>query len=382
MKLQDELLAVALELRAQGYPVVPIGKNKKTLVKWAPYQKQMPTEDEIRGWFSTFTEITGLALVTGRLSGLFVVDVDEEAMSEFPKKFIIPKETVAAKSGGGGYHVYFRYPNFKVKTQTGFSMAHVDIRGDGGYIVLPPSLHPNGKRYQWKNQLGKVPLTDAPAEILDLLKGKTRKSFDFDVDVPEGNRNDQAVKAIGTLLSSCHAVEEFETKAWPALLKWNKEHCKPPESEDVLRGKFDFYAKKEEQKYLLGEKGGRQPAKAKKLLDMALPQVRLFLDENEEPYAQFRQGDHYETYPCSHKNKRFSLWLKNLYYSNEENVVKSDDIKTVADHLAAIAYNARRDITLGNRVAGDVASSEFLLDLSDERWRMVRITPQGWDILE
>jgi hypothetical protein len=190
------------------------------------------------------------------------------------------------------------------------------------------------------------------------------------------------VKAIGTLLARCHSTEEFETVAWPAVLKWNKEHCKPPEKEDVLRGKFDFYAEKEAKKYELGEKGGRQPAKAKKLLDMAMSQVRLFLDENEEAYVQFKQGDHYETYPCSHKNKRFSLWLKNLYFSQEDNVVKSDDIKTVADHLAAIAYTSRKDVTLGNRVTGDADNGELLLDLSDERWRMVRVTPQGWDILE
>ncbi len=92
------------------------------------------------------------------------------------------RRRVEALTGGGGRHLYFRHPGGIVRNRVGLAPG-IDVRGDGGCVVAPPSVHPSGKRYAWVASHGPEdsPLARAPAWLLRQLGdgpdhgGQTRK---------------------------------------------------------------------------------------------------------------------------------------------------------------------------------------------------------------
>lgn len=92
-----------------------------------------------------------IGIATGAKSGIVVLDIDNESfLEEVP-------ETVECFTGGGGRHLYFRCPEWHVKN-TANVLPGLDSRGDGGYVVAPPSIHESGKRYEWE-------VTHSPSQV-------------------------------------------------------------------------------------------------------------------------------------------------------------------------------------------------------------------------
>jgi hypothetical protein len=97
---------------------------------------------------------TGIAVRTGAESGLVVLDVDpqhggDDTLAELLAAHGVLPITVECFTGGGGRHIYFRHPGGEVRNSAGKVGPGLDIRGDGGYVVAPPSPHPSGRRYEW-----------------------------------------------------------------------------------------------------------------------------------------------------------------------------------------------------------------------------------------
>ena len=82
------------------------------------------------------------------------MDVDprhggKESLRKLEREHYQLPQSMESVTGGGGRHVYFRHPGGTVNNRTNIEPG-IDLRGDGGCIVAPPSLHPSGKRYRWK----------------------------------------------------------------------------------------------------------------------------------------------------------------------------------------------------------------------------------------
>jgi hypothetical protein len=94
-----------------------------------------------------------IGIVTGAASGIVVIDVDaggEETLARLEREHGPLPPTVMARTGGGGRHIYFRHPGVPVKNDVKKRLAPgVDIRGDDGFVVAPPSLHKSGNLYEW-----------------------------------------------------------------------------------------------------------------------------------------------------------------------------------------------------------------------------------------
>ena len=110
-------------------------------------------EAQIRGWLSKWPE-TNIALATGKRSGVIVLDVDvrhggDKSLAQIEKEAGAPIRTLESLTGGGGRHLFFLYPGSPVKNKVGI-MPGLDIRGDNGYVLLPPSMHISGRVYLWK----------------------------------------------------------------------------------------------------------------------------------------------------------------------------------------------------------------------------------------
>src|SRR3990167_9409353 len=145
------MLEQALQYLNKGYSVVAAREDgKRPLSNWTEFQKRLPTIEEVKKWF-TENKTANLGFITGSISGFFVLDIEASVdVGNFIKEYALTT-TAVAKTGGNGWHYYYKCPiGIKVPTKARIfgkeSKWAVDIRGDGGFVVAPPSVHPTTKK--------------------------------------------------------------------------------------------------------------------------------------------------------------------------------------------------------------------------------------------
>lgn len=162
---QGTILAAALEYNQRGLAVIPIKRADKTaLVGWRGFQLSRPTDDQILEWFAEYPG-ANLAIITGSVSGIVVLDIDSPEGLRIAKANGLPK-TPAVKTGKG-WHLYFKHPGAKLPNWVK-KIQDIDLRGDGGYVVAPPSIHENGAIYSWVPDTADLPFADLPSWVIDL----------------------------------------------------------------------------------------------------------------------------------------------------------------------------------------------------------------------
>ncbi|GGM43935.1 bifunctional DNA primase/polymerase [Dactylosporangium sucinum] len=103
-----------------------------------------------------------LAIRTGAVSGLVVVDIDPGHGGTLDPALM--PETACVVTGSGGWHLYYRHPGTAVLNSQGRLAGGIDVRGDGGYVVAPPSIHPRTARpYRW---IGARPVAEMPPALI------------------------------------------------------------------------------------------------------------------------------------------------------------------------------------------------------------------------
>ncbi|HMO84054.1 MAG TPA: bifunctional DNA primase/polymerase [Lacipirellulaceae bacterium] len=145
-----ELFARASEYVARGWSVLPL-RGKISAIPWQEFQARRPSPLELSDWFfESRTPPTGIGIVTGRVSQLVVVDCDSPADAAFwTSQF--PDSPLAVGTGGGGGPFHDAFPTGEnVRNRVRVLGRRIDIRGDGGYVVAPPSLHRSGRHYAWQ----------------------------------------------------------------------------------------------------------------------------------------------------------------------------------------------------------------------------------------
>ncbi len=167
----------ALYYLRRGWSVVPVRRGEKIpAIPWHQFQNRRATEAEIQDWFADPT--MGVGIVTGAISNLTVADFDGD-IGAATEQDILPRLGAGpvALTGGGGCHRFFSHPGKKVPTRKGI-LPGMDIRGDGGFIVAPPSVHASGRQYSWDvdahvDDLGLPSLTESMVELIcqDVIHG-------------------------------------------------------------------------------------------------------------------------------------------------------------------------------------------------------------------
>lgn len=154
----------AVPLR-MGWSVIPLRQRDKrpAIGSWGEYQHHRPSRELVIGWAARGYNV---GIVTGRVSGLLVLDLDSHAALMEAERLGLP-DTVAA-STAKGRHCYFQHPGGKVKNRAGL-FPGADIRGDGGFVVGPGSIHPSGKPYEWIASPLECPLAAPPQWLMDAL---------------------------------------------------------------------------------------------------------------------------------------------------------------------------------------------------------------------
>jgi hypothetical protein len=230
---------------ARAWSVIPMQpRGKRPLVPWREFQRRIAVADEIAHWFSRWPD-ANVGIVTGQISGIVVVDVDprhggRSSLAEVESRDGSLQATAEVTTGGGGRHLYFAHPGVTTANRVGM-LPGIDLRGDGGCVVAPPSVHPSGRRYAWVagRGPGEVALAPLPRHFgggdttlhpRGQPPGHWRRLVRE--HIVEGARNNTLASLCGHLLSrgvDSNVVAEL-------MLAWNRSHCRPPLPDaEVLR---------------------------------------------------------------------------------------------------------------------------------------------------
>jgi hypothetical protein len=232
----ETMLEAARQYARRGFSLLPVGPDKKPLVEWAPYQTEPAHMDQVELWWGSEWPTAGIGLVTGAVSGFVVLDADgpdaEAALTELAGAI----RTWRAKTARG-QHVFFRHPGggARIGNRAGLR-PKLDVRGDGGYVVLPPSRHPTGVRYTWITGPDEAPLASLPPGLLAVLTtppatNGAAGAHDGDGVVGEGRRNERLYRLGRSFVANRMSPSAIEN----ALLEENRTHCQPPLPEAEVR---------------------------------------------------------------------------------------------------------------------------------------------------
>jgi hypothetical protein len=152
---------------------------------WTEYQTRTATEDEIRAWFDS-DRPPNVGIACGPVSGCVVVDCDSPQAEALVRSHLGEISVPFVRTGSGGGHLYFASPAEPVGNRVRVGGVALDVRGAGGQVVAPPSLHSSGRRYEWITPLG--PLPALPSTLLQLLRGRNGPRSGCDVEPSAASR--------------------------------------------------------------------------------------------------------------------------------------------------------------------------------------------------
>lgn len=204
----------ALELAEAGLAVFPLKPNSKEPATKHGFKDATTDAEQVRAWWSA-TPTANIGIATGSKSkNVFVIDVDEDERKNKHGMATIRtwgaehghlQPTLAARTGRGGMHLYY-WTDKRIKNTTN-ATANVDLRGEGGYVVAPPSVHPNGNSYEWCMPFSSDAIAEADENVLsfiDSLQPASRRQRDassrsMPEKVHQGERNNALTSYVGKL---------------------------------------------------------------------------------------------------------------------------------------------------------------------------------------
>lgn len=252
----SKLARAALRYAEHGWHVFPIKPRLKEPIVAKGFLTATNNVEQVAAWWSAHPN-ANIGLWPGQ-SGLVIVDLDSKSAETIARNFgLFSEPTLECRTGreGGGRHLYFKRPLFHVSNAKPFTACdELEVRGDAGYVVLPPSIHPSGRVYQW---LGRVEeIRELPASFLveleaaqsrqtssDAARGAARE-IALEESIGEGGRNNTLTRYAGRLLAK--GIDEEETLSLLAAM--NVARCKPPLPFDEVNAIVASIARKESTK--------------------------------------------------------------------------------------------------------------------------------------
>ena len=216
----------ALTYAQRGWGVIPLKPGQKVPLTRNGLKDASTDSDVIEAWWNQ-TQNANVGIVTGSDSGLVVVDLD---LGADPTELELPRTRVI-RTPSGGTHLYYSHPGDEVRNSAGKLAEHVDIRGDGGYVVAPPSVV-DGKHYTVVRKF--LTLAPFPTDLLLELR-ETSKAKEAGAaaggPIAQGDRHKRLVSLAGSLRHhgfDAGLIEEV-------LLKFNDTRCVPPKPVKEVR---------------------------------------------------------------------------------------------------------------------------------------------------
>lgn len=237
---RDTMLNAALEYAEHGLAVFPLESQGKKPATEHGLKDASTDAEHVREMFEKHP-FSNIGMACGAQSGgIIVVDIDvddeqgkngHDSLRKWEHEHGALPDTAMTLTGRGGNHYLYR--------STGATRSRIackegiDIRADGGYIVLPPSIHPNGSQYEWEYELSDYGIVDANQSVIDLMNEGVEPGTEFKVPekIPSGERNGTLYK----LACSMQARGNGDDAILAAVNAENESRCDPPLSEDEVK---------------------------------------------------------------------------------------------------------------------------------------------------
>lgn len=237
----SELASAAAEYVANGFAVFPCERESKEPATIHGFKDATKNPDAVKRLWSDYPQ-NNIGIATGAVSGgVFVVDVDNhngvdgaQFLLEWQREHGEFPETACATTGSGGTHYFFKAPPGVSVRNAAHVIDGVDVRGDGGYIIAPPSRHPNGNRYEWDLHYLDYPIAEANDSVMALVRNNGAQDyvkFELPDTIGSGKRNDVLFKYASSLQS--RGMDDAQIVA--SVSDANRARCKPPLSDAEVK---------------------------------------------------------------------------------------------------------------------------------------------------
>ena len=243
----------ALWYGARGLRVHPLRSGSKLPV-WARWQERATTDPQIISNTWKQSPDAGIGIATGAASGVIVIDGDhrhggDDTLASLEREHGEIPPTWRCLTPGG-LHLYIRHPGGHVGNRVGL-WPGIDLRGDGGYVVAPPTALADGRSYVWEvgnGPHGLAPIV-APTWLLDRIRPAAGPAVAHPPDfwrtlvsdgVDQGGRNHAVAQVAGHLLRRLDPYVALEL-----VLAWNARRCRPPLSDYEVTRTVDSIARRE-----------------------------------------------------------------------------------------------------------------------------------------
>jgi putative DNA primase/helicase len=244
---ENEALDQALTYASRGWPVFRIVFRDK-IPLFGGFPSATISAAEINDWGRQGP--FNVAIATGSGAGFFVVDLDpkigigvDDCLAALESQVGKLPPTYTVHTPSGGIHLYFSSKQ-RIRCFVAI-LPGVDVRGDGGYVVAPPSIGENGAPY-FADDCEINEIAAAPCRLISFLttrpsKPEALRAIFSNQTVEMGSRNDSLVKILGSLLGRRLPLE----LSMQLVSTYNQEFCKPPLNASELNNIFESIAGRE-----------------------------------------------------------------------------------------------------------------------------------------
>lgn len=234
----SELGTAAMEYAARGWSVFPLLTREKEPAITNGLLGATTDPEQIEIWWEAHP-FNNVAIALGSAArNIIAIDIDYdedkgedgwETLREWEQEHGKLPETVTDLSGRGGGRLYYKVDR-PIHNTTNAKIG-IDIRGEGGYVVAPPSIHPNGRTYCWENDPDEYDVAEADDNVYDFIEyirgtrdGRRKKFVLPKGDIGSGSRNDTLFRY------ACQLQERGDDDdiIFATISGINKVRCKPP----------------------------------------------------------------------------------------------------------------------------------------------------------
>jgi hypothetical protein len=217
-----------------GFVLIPLHPDSKRPARaWKQYQHRRPERSELGLWWPDVDHVPyGFGLVCGNLSGVTVIDADGPLASAVLLAIVGEASSVPLVRTAHGWHAYFRFGGERNRTafQTFSDGSHLDRRGEGGYVVLPPTPGKTWHRQARRADLASVPpgWARSASDERPLVTRAAPPTCDhaapiWERAIPAGQRHDTFVRIAGGMVRRGASPSDIEQE----LVRMNS-RCRPP----------------------------------------------------------------------------------------------------------------------------------------------------------